>query len=474
MRHRRPAAARSSSCAILCLALGSWGFAVRGQSGSGANSRDLDGTPSPKGPGARLVENLTGSLRVKGAWYPQDPEPHPGLDDTDSVTVDGRLHFESWLNRGPTRLDLAGWLEYGSCGDARWKAGVARPRDREDRSRPIGIERLVLSRLVGDAEQWEFALGKDLFRSSVAVMGTLADRHSVAYDVNDLLDPTPRGVWQVRTQYLADDGQLTLAALPAFAPTKTPVAASRWYLGQDAGQELIPANVRIVVHDDLPDRRFPELGWLLRYARQSAGLDWFVLGYRGFSNYVTYELVDIRLAPGVVAVLAETYTPCWEGGAGVSTSRGPWELHGEAHYYRPDGRRTDELLNYVVGTTVRLGRLAETVHAEDVSLTVEYMGEAKGQEAERQATVFDPELFRIRSAAFAQLSVLVNADLALTVRTLHELDQESAHYGRIEIRRRMRDNLHLTVAGELFEAQDHRAAGWNRNDRLQLQLTYTF
>ncbi len=474
MRSRRAAANTLTVSGLLSVTLTFGALVVRGQSEPTPSDRNpLEGRQHSRLELA-LFRNLNGSVWTEGSWYPRKPEPHLGLRDKDSVTLEGRLRLESWLSMGRTRLDLAGWLEYGSVGDARWTGGMSRLRDRDDRSRPAGIERLVVSRLFGAEERWELAAGKDLFHSSVGVLGALADRHSVGYDANDLLNPKQVGVWQVRAQHFGDEGQLTLAVLPVFEPPKKPVVASRWFLGQAANEELIPANVSIAIDDDLPGKRFPELGWLLRYARQSPRWDWFVLGYRGFCNYATYELLEIQFAPGIVAVLAERYAPCWQAAAGVSTSRGAWEFHGEGLYCRPDGRRSDEFLNYVIGTTVRCARLAEAMRAEDVALTVEYLGEVEGREAEQPITVSDPELFRMQSAVLAQLSVLVNADLTVTLRSLHELHRENAHYGRIELKRRLRDNLHLTVAGEVFDALDYRAAGWNRNDRLQVRIGYTF
>ena len=145
--------------------------------------------------------------------------------------VDGRLTWATSATKGPHQLGLAAWLAYGSAtglyGQQGHRLGLAAAAPkRERRRRWAELDELFWTVGWGDVD---FTLGK---RQDPDPSGLATDRLA-PQDLNEPTSPRPYSRWLLAFELYNGDTAFDLSLFPFFIPSQRPAATSPWHRTPD-------------------------------------------------------------------------------------------------------------------------------------------------------------------------------------------------------------------------------------------------
>ncbi len=421
-----------------------------------------------------IAANFDSNIRLKLVVYPQKPGdsdvPSILIEDA-SRTIEVKYDWGTWFEIGENiRLDTAGWIEYGMPNPHRWAGGFELFQDEEIFSRPVVLNELYVTAPIGN---WDLVLGRAVQRNTVSVLYPLADRY-IARDFNDPMDPKILGVWQARADYYRSDWQYSLAALPVFQPPKTPGIESRWWIRrvEPVIGEPIPPGATGRIERSVPGVTFENTGVLATIRTRRQGWDFFTSAYHGYSPYPVMRTDSP--APGDFVVTVE-YVPGFDYSAGISTVIDTLELHSEALYHHTYSGDDDDYINGLVGCIWRPETWAEWLHCNQVHLSVEYAAEhvvSRQKVSSGYATSSKP--FRLgRNTLFTEFLLEVTAKDLVSAAYSHNFTDGNA-FVQLRGEHRFGNGIRMELVGEVFAGDGLYYGTWNNNDRIYLNLEYSF
>ncbi len=419
----------------------------------------------------KLGENLSGKAVVQYTAFFNDRRPQTGSDNKNHFW-DTSLDLETWTGGTDWRIDISGWLQDGNqnstfSGVSPDDGNLLRDTDSLDH-RYLTLNELYLTL---NFNSWDLTVGKKIFKNGLAAIYSPADklRPVAGYDPLNVRD---LGIWQIRGDIYRDQTTWTLAVLPVYQPDKAPHTSSRW-VNAPAGAP--PAS-------DYPDIALKNVGLFGRAKTVKNGWDLFASIYTGPGRQ--YVMKRINVAPLVL----ERHVPSVINPAiGYSTTRGRWEIHGEAAY--TDAYRNDDqdYFSCVQGTTLTIdGDRVSNLGLEQILATFEVAWEwvTGDQTAANYVTTSDSARAG-QSDLITRLQFKVDEDLSFEYSN-HIILQKWGYANRFGVSWKCMNNLTWRAGVEFFggKAGGGPAAGlnnlganyggWKLNNRFITSLEYKF
>jgi hypothetical protein len=300
-----------------------------------------------------------------------------------------------------------------------------------------------------------------------------------AYDYLDVVDNEKLGLWSAAFRLTAAATTATFVVVPAFVPSRLPLARSRWVPSPPAGF------VGVADDPEVPGIGAGHVEYAARVRTTVRGVDLSASYYDGFEHVPVIRVGSLAVAPGVVLPrFTPVYTRVKVPGFDVSTTYGPFELHAEtaARFVESHGRddRWQGIagFNYTWDTPplpgveqiVFLGEYAReiTLHARPRSNILPLDG-LPGLGDLFSSTVF-------REALIGRMLLKLSEDTQAKLTTLVDLDRTPNAFVQPRLTHRMTDALQAEGGLDLFAAGD-RESVWGRfrrNNRVFLVLKYFF
>ncbi|HPK52882.1 MAG TPA: hypothetical protein PK114_00385 [Smithellaceae bacterium] len=419
----------------------------------------------------QFVSHLSGSLRLRGMYFFRDPQER---DDADMNNVMGEamLKVSDWVGGEKWRVDVTAWAEGGSQKDT-YASVFYSLQDNDRRRKYFEVNELFLTLNQPD---YNVTLGRKIFPNGLSTLYSPSDRLRPK-DMNDPTDQKDYGIWQARLDYFLGQATVTAAVLPVFQSNKQPSETSRWmgskrsndnrdYDFYDDGssnkREDDPANITV-----------NNIGYFARYKNTYKGWDLFFSVYHGPNLYYVMR----EETRGTEKIRIKETVKVGNYAAGFSTTYKKWEFHGELLLnYSYDGK-DDQYASGLAGATYTIDDLAKRIGLEQIDLTLEYGGEFVFRDQYANGYVQSSRKTRLgRNDIYSRANFKYNEDLSFEYVANFEMDNnDGGHYQKFQSKYRLREGLIWKTALELFNGSDNSYYGrWYRNDRLVMELEYSF
>ncbi len=412
-----------------------------------------------------IGKNLEGSLRLRGHVFFREPEDREELDKHNPVG-EALLRFKTWTGNDTLRLDCAGWLEAGTQEDT--YDGISQwPRDTDRQRTYMEVNELYLSFF---QDTYDVTVGKKIFKNGISTLFSPADRYRFS-DANDPLDPKDFGMWQTKLDYYYDKYTFTAAIFPIFSTGKSPSGHSRWsgtsgdfdvYEDDTSGKEI---------EDDYPAISMNSVGYFSRAKTTLKGWDLFFSAYHGLNPYY----VQREEKRGSKTVIIKENIKVGNYAAGFSTAYKKWEFHGESLFNFSYDGKDDHYISMVGGFTYTIDELAKKIFMEKIDVTIEYAAEVITKKQHAEGYTQSSRKGRLgHNNIFTRVNFKYNEDLSFQYISDFEF-RPAGRYNRIQSEYKVMQGLIWTTALEFFNGKDDSYYGrWTRNDRLIMELKYSF
>ena len=341
----------------------------------------------------------------------------------------------------------------------------AEPSSRTQRARLVDFD--ILS-LTWEQPAYALLVGKASLPLGLSTLFSPADRFQMAYAAEPM-QSYKTGVWQTRLDYFIDDDVASVAIAPFDSRSSSPPASSRWLGGSGNyyfnGLDL-PTGTTL--HDSYRDPTPDNWSYLVKYKGVRSGFDYFLAGHYGPSIYP----VSHQDTTGPATVV---FPRAASAAAGITTTHGRWEVHGEGIYQLTEGNQDQDFLKYVAGVSYRETEWANAMGLAELQPVVEYAGEwVTDEQTAFGYTVNSSNSRPFRDALLGRLQIRVDDEWSGFVgATYNFLDKDVSETAGIEYK--YSDNLKAKVDLRLFNGEDETQFGrWKRNDLVRVGAIWTF
>lgn len=419
----------------------------------------------------QLFSHLSGSLRLRAMYFFLDPQERDNAD-MNNVMGEALLKFSDWVGGEKWRVAISAWGEGGTQKDT--YAGVFDSLQDNDRRRKyFEVNELYLTLNQPD---YNVTLGRKIFANGLATLYSPSDRLRPR-DGNDPLDQKDLGIWQARLDYFLDQATITAAVLPVFQPNKGPSETSRWMGSKRANDnrdyDFYEDGSTDKTEEDPANITVNNIGYFARYKNTYRGWDLFFSFYHGPNIY--YVLREEKRGSDTVRIKETVKVGNYA--AGFSTTYKKWEFHGEVLFnYSYDGK-DDQYISGLGGATYTIDDLAKKIGLEQIDLTLEYGGEVILKSQYAEGYVQSSRKTRLgKNDIYGRVNFKYTDDLSFEYIANFELDNnDGGHYQKFQSKYRLREGLVWKTALEMFNGSDNSYYGrWYRNDRLLMELEYSF
>lgn len=427
---------------------------------------------------AQLVKNFHGSVRLRGMQYTQNPPDRPNVDERNTfgnvlAKFTNKTGGKSW------DLNVGGWLEYGN--EENTYSGTFTnefAQDTDRRRRILEINELFLN---FSGTNYNAVLGRKTITNGISTLFMPADRMR-PQDLNDPMDPKDLNLWQARFDYYLGNHNLTALFLPVYQENKVPSETSRW-MGEKKSGDTVEADIYDAGNAGMENDRAKitdnNFGYLLRWKGTVNGWDLFASYYHGPNPY--YVVREERVATGVPGqtkpIRYKEVIKTDTIATGFSTSYEKWEFHGEATYTNAYDRKDDNYINYVAGFTYTIDDWAKKIFLEKIDITLEYANEIITNFQNAETYVASSKKSRLgKNDILSRVNLEYNDKLSFQFLCNFSLTRgEEGRYQKLMAKYKIRDGLISKLSLEFFGGQNDSLYGrWSRNDRVTLEIEYSF
>lgn len=325
------------------------------------------------------------------------------------------------------------------------------------------------------ADGWEVELGKQTFTWGVAD-GFKPTDVLAPYDFLEVPRPVKLGVPAASVFRYGEKLNAQLVVVPHFSPHRLPASDHRWSRepeGSDRYREVF--GVEPVIGElarELPSTTLDDVqvGVRLSSSTLASGWDLAVSAFRGFDPYGVFR---VGLAPPPVVDLTFVYPEYRQLGASFSTTRGPFELHGEVGYHDTvRNELEDDYLQYVAGVNYTI---APSRGLDQVVLVLEYAGDSAVRERPDTTTHTRTGFSRsFDSSVVANVLLLIDDATRVEVGGIARLD-DGDFSTRVKLHRRLADGFALEAGVDVFDGPADSFFGfWQDNDRWFVHTSHYF
>jgi hypothetical protein len=386
----------------------------------------------------------------------------------------------NFYNEGILQLEAAGrlasWLSAktvveGRADDNGYANGLRfEVPDRDEHRSYLDLKEAVLAFRAGSLR---LTIGKQFFAWGTADGYSPTDNLN-PYDYMDPIDREKMAVYSAAAQLTAGPASLTLAVIPLFTPSRSPLVDSRWFPPVSA-QIASLTNAR-----ELPDTNARNMQYAARVRGTIAGWDLSASYFEGFENTPVIKQTAAVVAPGlVVSRLTPVFTRMQVAGADFSTTFGKLEVHGEAaaKFVVRDGR--DDRFQGIAGINYEWDELGLS-WLERIHVIVEYSREVVISSNSRSAVLSLDDLAALpnngfRNALIGRALFRFNEDTQVEVGGTVNFDDSPNHYLKLALTHKLTDAIQVTTGIDLFNgSRDTFWGRWRDNDRFFFFLKYFF
>ena len=455
----------------------------------------------------KFSDNLT--LRVKSRGYYRFEKPNRSFTDDDQQHKHGgmRMILDSNAGTDSWNMGLNIWAEYGSK-ESLYSGLSEFFQDDSHHRRYLEVNELYFTYYLDNID---ITVGKKEINKGLAVLPLTSPLQR--YGRWDLVEPTrPRrlGTWQTTIDYTKENYSFSFSILPVFPEPKLPVNNSIWlgehdsfpdssilvsttpefsstlssfsqFIGLDTQQvldflnSLVNHNTSPInsfsVSEEQPDEKLDEFGFYADYKTSLAGLDLMFSAYHGPS---VYPVLETQLIGDFLKIIKQN--PIVNNfSTGFSITRKNVELHGEGLVSFSEGRKDDSYLNYIGGVIVNLDTVAQRMHLNSFTASLEYAGEVEIREQSHDNYLISSKDTRLWDDDFI-LSTNTGINDAWNISTLHisPLSGDGL-FNRMEITWQINEKLKWNIGGEIFDGNNDKYFGiWRENDRIITGFDFIF
>lgn len=290
-------------------------------------------------------------------------------------------------------------------------------------------------------------------------------------DFSTLLDDEPIGVVAGKLNYYYEDWGLELVVVPTFTPSRFPPRGTRFDL---LPQAMVPP---LLEAKERPDT-IHDVQYGVRVNTTVEGWDFSASWYDGVNHFPGAVLSGTvvfpfgPLVPVPIPAIQPVYNRFRLVGGDFATTFDRLGLHGEGAWYRTDGHRDDEYLQYVIGIDYTL---TDVFRDHDIFAILEYAGEHVI--TQQRKGIGAGALQRAFANTFAMnVDYEVSEFLTLTLRGIYNFDRQDNFLLEPQVEYEVNDHLVVTAGFDII----HGTGGatlfelLSQNDQFYCKGRYTF
>ena len=410
--------------------------------------------------------SIAGLLRVSYHHFINDMSYDPNSDDRVSYFVKLNSYFKTDL----FKLVANGWIEAGH--ERNTYAGIFRwIRDPDHRRRYVELNEIFFKLNQPD---FDLIIGKKILSNKVTHLFSPSDIF-VPKELNDPLNPKELGIFQVQMNYSINQFKLTGALLPMVHPSKYPHELSRWRgnVGETIRDYEFYNEPYGALGTDHSALDFDHIGWFTKFSSefQNQGNFFVSLYYGPDPKYLILK----RSIENQSFVLAKQIVKGFNLSTGVSFPINNLTLGGDFTYHYSNHGMDDDYLSTTVEVTQTIDQLPESIPLQKLSFSAAYAYEFKLRHQREPLYIVSSDQFREgKNSIRAQLTCHYNDNLSFQYFTELELNFEG-WLNRLETQYKIIDELSIKFALESIDGHyDSYLGRWDQNDRILMNLEYTF
>ncbi len=412
------------------------------------------GTRFEKSPlGAYVNEHVDVALEYRLYQFLDEGPPQ----DSRRTRHEGRLEVE-YENALTDEMELFVELRVWVDDDDYASGGIDRFEDETPKRRVFDVTEAYVDVFFDDVD---VRLGKQVVKWGKADVFNPTDQIN-PNDFSTLLDDEPIGVIAGKVNYYYEDIGLEAIVVPTFTPSRFPPRGTRF--------DLVPTNLPLpLLEVDERADTLDDVQYGLRASSTYEGWDFSLSWYDGVNHFPGTRLAPTPQFP-FVGIQPVYYRRRMLGGD-FATTFGRLGLRGEGAWFRTDGHRQDEYLQYVLGVDYTW---TNVFRDHDIFAIVEYAGEHVITQQQKGLDAGALERAFANSAAW-NIDYQVTEFLTYTVRGVYNFDGRDNFFVEPQVEYAMNDHVTITAGFDIIHGGGQTLFGlMSENDQFYLKARYTF
>lgn len=424
--------------------------------------------PKEKNIWDKILDGTSGKYTGRYYHFFYSIDDADGKKDTRKDFFSTMLELKTTYATNKIIYNFEGWVETGTERET-YQGVTQNPRDDERYRRYFELSEL---NIVYSEKENQLTAGKKKFKLGKSTLYSPVDKLTLR-DMNDPLDPKEIGIWHARIDHFKGQHTFTGAVIPFYSENKTPNAKTRWAgTDSDENSDFDFAKYKDSSITKEPVAKTPEhFSYLGMYKTTISGWDVFGSVFRGVSPYVVLS----KETDSGGSYYVKEHPLASVAATGFSTTKGKFEIHGEAYLQVTDDGKDDDFVNAVVGTTYTLDNYVSAVGLEKITFTAEYANEQILDEQDADLYIESSVKQRSgRNDVLGRAEAKVNEDLSIIYFFSRSLI-DGGHMQHLGADYKIRDGLTFKSYIDYFDGgKDSYYGKWRKNDRWYNTIEFSF
>lgn len=294
------------------------------------------------------------------------------------------------------------------------------------------------------------------------------------YDFLDVVDNEKLAVFAAVARVTAGASSLTGVLIPAFTPSRLPLARSRWAPTPPEGQTALVAD------RELPAQTIENMQYAARLKTTVGGWDLSTSYFDGFEHTPVLRLSAVEVAPGIVLPqVTPVFTRIRAVGLDASTTYRRLEIHGESAFKLVERNGREDRLQTIAGVNYTLDELG-LAWLDRIVFVAEYAREIELASHRKSRIVARGEVpgigdLAFRNAVAGRVTLVFNEDTQLKLTGTADLTRSFNYYAQVKLTRKLGDAFQIDAGFDVLDGRrDTFWGNWRDNDRFFFRFAYFF